>query len=85
MELHAFHLKVTIKLDFVAPLEGHDVAVFTLDPEGDTTDVTWSMDGPTPFGKVIGMFLNMDSMIGSDRPAWQPEVHRENNASIGPR
>ena len=25
------------------------------------------MDGPTPFvGKVIGIFLNMDSMIGGD-------------------
>ncbi len=58
---------VTIKLDFVKPLEGHDTAVFTLEPKGDTTDVTWSMDGPTPYiGKVMGIFLNMDDMIGSD-------------------
>jgi hypothetical protein len=25
------------------------------------------MDGPTPYvGKLIGVFLNMDSMVGSD-------------------
>jgi hypothetical protein len=58
---------VTIKLDFVKPMEGHNVAVFTLEPKGDTTNVTWSMDGPTPYlGKLIGVFLNMDNMIGND-------------------
>ena len=58
---------VTIKLDFMKPLEGHDIAMFALEPKGDTTEVTWSMDGPTPYiGKVIGVFLNMDQMIGSD-------------------
>ncbi len=59
--------KVTIKLDFVKPLEGHDIAQFTLEPQGSATTVTWSMDGPTPYiGKVIGIFLNMDRMIGGD-------------------
>jgi carbon monoxide dehydrogenase subunit G len=58
---------VTIKLDFLKPLEGHDIAVFALEPKGETTDVTWSMDGPNPYiGKVIGIFLNMDDMVGSD-------------------
>jgi hypothetical protein len=59
--------KVTIKLDFLKPLEGHDIGAFTLTPHGDVTSVTWSMDGPTPYvGKLIGMFMNMDTMIGSD-------------------
>ena len=58
---------VTIKLDFMKPIEGHDIAVFTLEPKGDTTNVTWSMDGPTPYiGKVMGVILNMDTMIGGD-------------------
>jgi hypothetical protein len=27
--------------------------------------VTWLMDGPTPYvGKLIGVFMNMDTMIG---------------------
>ena len=59
--------KVAIKLDFIKPLEGHNVAEFTMTPKGDATDVTWVMYGPTPFiGKVLGVFMNMDAMIGSD-------------------
>ena len=58
--------RVTIKLDFIKPLEGHNVAVFALTPQGDTTNVTWTMDGPTPYvGKLIGVFMNMDTMVGS--------------------
>jgi hypothetical protein len=59
--------RITIKLDFIKPFEGHNIAEFTLVPQGDSTMVTWSMDGPTPYvGKLIGVFLNMDSMIGND-------------------
>jgi len=59
--------RVTIKLDFVKPLEGHNVAEFALVPQGDSTTVTWTMDGPTPYiGKLIGVFVNMDTMIGKD-------------------
>jgi uncharacterized protein YndB with AHSA1/START domain len=59
--------KIAIKLDFIKPLEGHNVAEFTLTPKGENTDVTWVMYGPTPFiGKVLGIFMNMDTMIGND-------------------
>ncbi|HEV3166353.1 MAG TPA: SRPBCC family protein [Isosphaeraceae bacterium] len=59
--------KVTIKLDFEKPFEGHNVAAFTLDPKGDATNVTWSMDGPSPFPmKVMGIFLNLDNLIGQE-------------------
>jgi hypothetical protein len=59
--------KVVIKLDFITPFEGHNVAQFTMQPSGRATNVTWSMDGPTPYlGKVIGVFINMDRMIGTD-------------------
>ena len=59
--------KVAIQLDFIKPLEGHNVAEFTLTPKGEATDVTWLMYGPTPFiGKVLGIFMNMDAMIGND-------------------
>jgi hypothetical protein len=57
----------TIKLDFVKPLESHSVAQFTLEPKGDSTNVTWSMEGPSPYvTKVMGLFFNMDRMIGKD-------------------
>jgi hypothetical protein len=59
--------RITIKLDFIKPLEGHNVADFALVPQGGTTNVTWSMDGPSPYiGKLIGVFMNMDRMIGRD-------------------
>lgn len=59
--------RITIKLDFIKPLEGHNVADFALVPQGGATNVTWSMDGPSPYiGKLIGVFMNMDGMIGSD-------------------
>jgi uncharacterized protein YndB with AHSA1/START domain len=59
--------KVTIKLDFFKPFEAHNIAEFTLEPRGDTTDITWAMHGPSLYiAKVMGVFFNMDRMIGKD-------------------
>jgi hypothetical protein len=57
--------KVTIKLDFLKPMEGHNTAEFTLEPLGDSTNVTWAMYGPSQFvSKVFQVFVSMDKMIG---------------------
>ena len=59
--------KVVIKLDFMKPFEGHNTALFTLQPQGDSTEVSWAMFGPAPYiSKVMGVFFNMDKMIGAD-------------------
>ena len=59
--------KVIIKLDFVKPFEAHNIVEFTLEPKGDSTNVTWAMHGPSPYiSKLMGIFINMDSMIGKD-------------------
>ncbi len=60
--------KVVIKLDFIKPFEGHNTAEFTLLPQADnTTSVTWAMYGASPYMmKVMGLFMNMDKMIGDD-------------------
>lgn len=59
--------KISIKLDFIKPFEGHNTAEFSLQPEGDATRVTWVMNGPSPYiTKLMGVFINMDSMIGKD-------------------
>ena len=59
--------KVLIKLDFIKPFEGHNIAEFTLEPQGDATQLTWAMYGPTPFvSKVMQVFVSMDSLIGKD-------------------
>jgi len=59
--------KVAIKLDFVRPFEAHNIVEFTLAPKGDSTDVTWAMQGPVPYvAKIMHVFVDMDSMVGKD-------------------
>ena len=59
--------RVTIKLDFIKPFEAHNIVEFALQPQGDATSVTWSVHGPMPFvSKLIGLFIDMDKMIGKD-------------------
>ena len=58
---------IKLKLDFLKPFEAHNVVDFTLEPKGDTTQVTWTMAGPTPyFAKIFHVFMDMDSMVGKD-------------------
>lgn len=59
--------RVTMKLDMLEPFEGHNVVEFVLAPQGEATQVTWAMHGPSPFmAKLVGIFMNMDRMIGRD-------------------
>ena len=59
--------KITINLDFVKPFKAHNIVVFTLQAEDNSTNVTWAMQGPSPYvTKVMGIFLDMDRMIGKD-------------------
>jgi len=59
--------QVTMQLDMLEPMEGHNTVVFSLQPEGSGTKVTWAMHGPAPFiSKLIGLVFNMDQMIGQD-------------------
>lgn len=59
--------KVVIQLTFIEPFEANNVAEFTLAGQDGTTVVTWAMYGPAGFlSKLIGVFMNMDKMIGTD-------------------
>jgi uncharacterized protein YndB with AHSA1/START domain len=59
--------KVTIKLDFSKPIEGHNLAEFILEPNGDSTKVTWATSGPTPYiAKVMSVFFDMNKLIGKE-------------------
>jgi hypothetical protein len=65
--LSASPAAVKIQLDFTRPFASHTMAEFTLEPHGDTTNVTWSMTGPQMYiSKVICLFMNMDKMVGKD-------------------
>lgn len=58
---------IRIQLNFIAPFKAHNIAEFSLQPQGAMTRVTWAISGPSPFiSKLIGVFMNMDTMIGGD-------------------
>jgi len=60
-------LRLKIKLDFIRPFEGHNITEFSLAPTGSATTVTWDMVGPSALMmRVMGLFMNMDQMIGKD-------------------
>ncbi|MGB7838428.1 MAG: SRPBCC family protein, partial [Terrimicrobiaceae bacterium] len=58
---------IRIKLEFLKPFAATHTADFTFKPEGDRTRVTWNMFGEKNFlSKAIGLFMNMDKMIGNN-------------------
>jgi hypothetical protein len=58
---------VGLSLDMFEPFRAHNVVAFSLHPEGDTTTVTWAIEGQSPFfGKLIGLVFDVDRMIGRD-------------------
>lgn len=59
--------KVSIKLDFLAPFEAHNTAEFAMQPDGDSTKLTWAMFGPANYmSKVMTTLMSMDKMVGPD-------------------
>jgi len=59
--------RVAMQLDFVKPFEAQNQVEFLLKPAGGGTDVTWAMQGPSPFiSKLMGVIFNIDKMVGSD-------------------
>ncbi len=65
--LEASPSNVKIALRFVRPFKNDCIATFHLTPQGETTKLRWTMDGPNLFmGKMMSVFMNMDKMIGKD-------------------
>jgi len=59
--------RITLKLDFERPFKANNMVDFTLEPRGQSTDVTWALYGPLPYmAKVMHTIFNMDRMVGSD-------------------
>lgn len=58
---------LSIKLDFIKPFASSNQTDFVLQPQGDSTVVTWTMKGPSLFiTKLMGVFYSMDKMVGKD-------------------
>lgn len=59
--------EIAIKLEFLKPWQATNACKFTIDSVGDSTKVTWAMDGNHNFiSKAMGMFMPMAKMIGPD-------------------
>jgi hypothetical protein len=57
--------RIGIKLDFVRPFAGTSATLFTFEPQGDETKVTWNMAGENNFiAKAIGLVIDCDKMVG---------------------
>jgi hypothetical protein len=69
--------KILIKLDFFTPFEAHNMAEFTMLPQGDATNVSWRMHGPAPFmARIMHVFINIDKMVGNDFEAGLANLKR---------
>ncbi|HEY1708723.1 MAG TPA: SRPBCC family protein [Rhizomicrobium sp.] len=57
---------VRIKLDFSKPFTAHNIAEFTIVPQGEgTSTVTWAMSGPQPFVvKAMSTVMSTDKIVG---------------------
>jgi hypothetical protein len=58
---------VEIDLVFITPMESRADDIFTFEPDGEGTKVTWSMKGDSNFiGKAFSLFMDIDEMVGAD-------------------
>ncbi|WP_192181768.1 SRPBCC family protein [Mesorhizobium amorphae] len=68
---------VALKLDFEKPFKVNNTVDFTLTPSGEDTSVTWAMRGGRPFiAKLMGLFMNFDTLIGRDFEAGLANLKR---------
>jgi uncharacterized protein YndB with AHSA1/START domain len=58
---------VDIDLQFEKPFKSRNRTTFTLDPQGDSTQVTWRMEGPRPLVmRLLGPLMNLEKVVGRD-------------------
>jgi hypothetical protein len=59
--------RVQARLEFKRPFATTNRVVFTLQPQGTQTQVTWAMSGPMPYiSKLMTTFVSMEHMVGPD-------------------
>lgn len=58
---------VTTKLSYTKPMMMTQMAIISLMPKGDGTEISWSVKGENNFiGRVFCVFMNMDKMVGDE-------------------
>ena len=59
--------KVALDLNMIRPMTANNKVEFILTPAGDSTTVTWAMNGNSPYwAKIFHVFFDMDKMVGGD-------------------
>jgi uncharacterized protein YndB with AHSA1/START domain len=59
--------RIAFDLHMITPFEGRNHVVFALKAAGGITTVTWILeDTQSFFVRLVGVFINMDKMIGKD-------------------
>jgi len=59
--------KVTMALRMREPFQVDHKVDFILQAKGESTEVTWAMQGAVPyFAKIIHLFIDMDRMVGTE-------------------
>jgi len=58
---------IAIDLEFIQPFPAKNLTEFTFKPDGEKTNVTWTMTGKKNFlMKALCLVVDMDKMIGAD-------------------
>ena len=58
---------VDVDLEFQKPFKSQNRIAFVLQPQGDSTRVTWRMTGPRPLVmRLLGPVISMDKLVGKD-------------------
>lgn len=59
--------RIHLRLEFSKPMKALNPTTFTFAPEGNGTQVTWTMTGENKgLSRVFMVFMNMDKMVGGD-------------------
>jgi len=57
---------IRVKADWEKPFKARNMNVFLVEPQGEDTRVTWTLDGENVFAlKVMTVFVNADRLMGS--------------------
>lgn len=68
---------VAISLEFKEPWQATNATLFSVHPDGAGSRVSWGMDGESNFVfKAVGLFMNMDEMVGKDFEAGLDNLSR---------
>lgn len=58
---------IRMTLEFTRPFKANNEVVFTFEPDGENTKVTWAMTGQRNFMfKAVGLLMNMDKTVGGE-------------------